>query len=168
MGEWNLRQDRPFKRTATKAPHRENSTNSATSFRNRDRTLRSLSHGGDRRFAVQRPFAPRRLVRIKYWNGGAQRRHAPQTTVRKGWATHALRDLPRLLALWRTEYGQVLLVKLTLVALTLMMGAYNFRRVQPQLVRQEGTARLRQSAALELSLGLMILLVTGFLTGISP
>jgi len=73
-----------------------------------------------------------------------------------------------LTALWRTAYGQVLLVKLALVALTLMMGAYNFRRVQPQLVRQEGTSRLRQSAALELSLGFLILLVTGFLTGISP
>jgi copper transport protein len=73
-----------------------------------------------------------------------------------------------LAALWRTAYGQVLLGKLALVALTLMMGAYNFRRVQPQLVRQEGTTRLRQSAALELSLGFLILLVTGFLTGISP
>lgn len=73
-----------------------------------------------------------------------------------------------LAAIWRTAYGQVLLTKLALVALTLMMGAYNFRRVQPQLVRQEGTTRLRQSATIELSLGFLILLVTGFLTGISP
>ncbi len=73
-----------------------------------------------------------------------------------------------LSALWRTSYGQVLLVKLALVVLTMMTGAYNFRRVQPQLVREEGTARLRRSAILELSLGFLILIVTGFLTGISP
>jgi copper transport protein len=73
-----------------------------------------------------------------------------------------------LAALWQTAYGQVLLAKLALVALTLMMGAYNFRRVQPQLVRQEGTTRLRLSSAIELSLGFLILLVTGLLTGISP
>lgn len=80
----------------------------------------------------------------------------------------SLVHVQHLAAIWRTAYGQVLLTKLALVALTLMMGAYNFRRVQPQLVRQEGTTRLRQSATIELSLGFLILLVTGFLTGISP
>ena len=59
-------------------------------------------------------------------------------------------------------------MKLALVTLTLMTGAYNFRRVQPLLVREEGTARLRQSAVLELGLGFLILVVTGFLTGVSP
>ena len=73
-----------------------------------------------------------------------------------------------LTALWQTSYGQVLLVKLALVTLTLMTGAYNFRRVQPLLVREEGTARLRRSAVLELGLGFLILVVTGFLTGVSP
>jgi copper transport protein len=73
-----------------------------------------------------------------------------------------------LTALWRTSYGQVLLVKLALVVLTLVTGAYNFRRVQPQLAREDGTARLRRSAVLELGLGFLILIVTGFLTGISP
>jgi copper transport protein len=69
---------------------------------------------------------------------------------------------------WSTAYGRVLLVKLALVALTLMVGAYNFRTVQPQLVKEEGAIRLRKSAIVELSLGALILLVTGFLTGISP
>jgi putative copper export protein len=76
--------------------------------------------------------------------------------------------LEHVAALWQTAYGQVLLLKLALVAITLTIGAYNFRRVQPQLVRQEGAARLRQSAAIELGFGLLILVVTGFLTGISP
>jgi copper transport protein len=70
--------------------------------------------------------------------------------------------------LWQTGYGQVLLAKLFLVAITLTIGAYNFRRVQPQLVTEVGAARLRHSAAIELSVGFLILLVTGFLTGISP
>jgi putative copper export protein len=76
--------------------------------------------------------------------------------------------LEHLSALWQTAYGQVLLAKLFLVAITLMIGAYNFRRVQPQLVNEAGSARLRRSAAVELSVGFLILLVTGFLTGISP
>ena len=76
--------------------------------------------------------------------------------------------LERLPALWQTFYGQVLLLKLALAAVTLTIGAYNFRRVQPQLVNEVGVARLKRSAVLELGFGLMILVVTGFLTGISP
>lgn len=76
--------------------------------------------------------------------------------------------LEHLSALWQTAYGQVLLLKLFLVAIVLTIGAYNFRRVQPQLVNELGAARLRRSAAVELSVGFLILLVTGFLTGISP
>ena len=76
--------------------------------------------------------------------------------------------LEHLSALWQTAYGQVLLLKLFLVAIALTIGAYNFRRVQPQLVHELGSARLRRSAAVELSVGFLILLVTGFLTGTSP
>ena len=75
--------------------------------------------------------------------------------------------LARLSALWQTTYGQVLLVKLVLVAITLTIGAYNFRRVQPQLNKEIGSIRLSRSTAIELSFGFLILLVTGFLTGIS-
>ncbi len=80
----------------------------------------------------------------------------------------SLVHLEHLSALWQTAYGQVLLLKLALVAITLTIGAYNFRRVQPQLVNEIGAARLRRSAMLELTFGFLILLVTGFLTGISP
>jgi copper transport protein len=76
--------------------------------------------------------------------------------------------LEHLSALWQTAYGQVLLLKLALVAITLTIGAYNFRRVQPQLVNEVGVTRLRRSAMLELGFGFLILLVTGLLTGISP
>jgi len=80
----------------------------------------------------------------------------------------SLVHIQHLTDLWQTLYGQILLVKLGLVALTLVTGAYNFRRVQPQLVREDGTARLRRSAVVELGLGFLILVVTGFLTGTSP
>ncbi|MFL5634648.1 MAG: copper resistance CopC/CopD family protein [Gemmatimonadaceae bacterium] len=76
--------------------------------------------------------------------------------------------LERVSSLWQTAYGQVLLLKLLLVAITLTIGAYNFRRVQPQLVNETGSLRLRQSAAIELSVAFLVLIVTGFLTGISP
>ena len=76
--------------------------------------------------------------------------------------------LEHLSALWQTNYGRTLLVKLALVLITLAIGAYNFRRVQPQLSNETGTLRLRRSAAAELGVGFLILLVTGLLTGISP
>jgi putative copper export protein len=76
--------------------------------------------------------------------------------------------LEHLPALWQTNYGRALLVKLGLVLITLAIGAYNFKRVQPQLSTETGTLRLRRSAAAELGVGLLILLVTGLLTGISP
>lgn len=76
--------------------------------------------------------------------------------------------LEHVSALWQTAYGQVLLLKLFLVAIMLTIGAYNFRGVQPQLLTEAGSARLRLSTAIELSVGFLILLVTGFLTGISP
>jgi Putative copper export protein len=70
--------------------------------------------------------------------------------------------------LWRTDYGKLLLLKLVLVCGTLVIGAYNFKRVQPRLNVEQGTVRLRNSAALELAAGFLILLATGFLTGLSP
>ncbi|MFL5638230.1 MAG: copper resistance CopC/CopD family protein [Gemmatimonadaceae bacterium] len=76
--------------------------------------------------------------------------------------------LEHLSSLWTTSYGKTLLAKLLLVACVLTIGAYNFRRVQPQLVREEGVGHLRKSAGIELAVGFLILLVTGLLTGISP
>jgi putative copper export protein len=76
--------------------------------------------------------------------------------------------LDHLTALWQTSYGKILLAKLLFVAITLGIGAYNFKRVQPQLANDVGTKRLRRSAVVELATGFMILLITGLLTGISP
>jgi copper transport protein len=76
--------------------------------------------------------------------------------------------LEHLSALWETSYGHILIVKLLFVVMALAIGAYNFKRVQPQLSNQIGTARLRRSAATELGTAFLILMVTGVLTGISP
>jgi putative copper export protein len=76
--------------------------------------------------------------------------------------------LERLPALWQTLYGRTLLIKLALVGVTLLLGAYNFRRVQPRLAGETGVARLRRSATLELSVALLVLVVTGYLTGVEP
>jgi copper transport protein len=76
--------------------------------------------------------------------------------------------LERISALWQTIYGRILLVKLLFVAITFVIGAYNFRKVQPTLSAELGTQRLRRSAAVELATGFVILLVTGLLTGVSP
>src|SRR5204863_8704647 len=53
--------------------------------------------------------------------------------------------LEHLAALWQTAYVQVLLVKLFLVSITLTIGAYTFRRAQPQLAHEAGSMRLRRS-----------------------
>jgi len=71
-------------------------------------------------------------------------------------------------ALWSTTYGRVLLLKLGIVLITLTIGGYNFRRVQPQLVSEDGTTLLRRSAMLELAAAAVIVVITGFLTGVSP
>jgi putative copper export protein len=66
-------------------------------------------------------------------------------------------------ALWETGYGQTLLVKLAVLSLVAGTGAYNWRRVRPALGDDTGTARVRRSAAAELAVGAVVLLVTAVL-----
>jgi putative copper export protein len=70
--------------------------------------------------------------------------------------------------LWSTAYGKTLLAKITLAAFALSAGAYNYKRVQPHLTQESGTQALRKSASAELATGLLILIATGFLTGLAP
>ena len=76
--------------------------------------------------------------------------------------------LTALSDLWNTTYGKTLLAKIVLALVALSAGAYNFKRVQPQLQHEHGTSALRRSATAELATGVLILIVTGFLTGLSP
>jgi putative copper export protein len=73
-------------------------------------------------------------------------------------------DLPSLL---RTRYGLTLLVKVTLLLMTMGLGAWNWRRVRPRLGTPDATRALTRSAALELFLGLLLLATTAVLVALS-
>jgi copper transport protein len=66
-------------------------------------------------------------------------------------------------ALWGTSYGQVLLLKLAVLAGVAGTGLYNWKRVQPALGTEGATDRLSHSATVELSIGLVVIIVTAVL-----
>lgn len=65
-----------------------------------------------------------------------------------------------------TDYGRVLLLKVTLVAAVVAAGALNYRVLGRRAATLEGARRLRLSAAAELVLALLVLLATAVLTGL--
>lgn len=68
-------------------------------------------------------------------------------------------------ALWATAYGQVLVLKLALLAIAAAVGYYNWRRLRPSLGSAAATARLHRSATTELIIGAAIVAVTAALVG---
>jgi len=76
--------------------------------------------------------------------------------------------LERIADLWSTSYGQTLTLKLVMVGLLFGLGALNFLRVGPALGSEAGTRRLRRSAGSELTVGILVLLVTAFLVALPP
>ena len=66
-------------------------------------------------------------------------------------------------ALWSSSYGRTLLVKLSLLTGVVATGAYNWRRVRPSLGTESATMRLRKSAAIELTIGALVVVVTALL-----
>jgi copper transport protein len=75
--------------------------------------------------------------------------------------------LGRPSALWPSMYGRTLLAKLALVSLVLAMGAYNSMRARRRLggadASDDSTRRFRLTAAGELALAALVLVVTTFL-----
>jgi putative copper export protein len=71
-------------------------------------------------------------------------------------------------ALWQSAYGRVLLVKLGMLTGLFLTGAYNWRIVQPALGSAPATRKLRVSAAVELTIAVVVLLVTAILVGTNP
>ncbi|MEX0909001.1 MAG: CopD family protein, partial [Gemmatimonadaceae bacterium] len=69
-------------------------------------------------------------------------------------------------ALIGTKYGNVLLLKLGLLSLTALTGAYNWLRVRPALGDQSGARRLRRTAGAELAVATLVLAVTAVLVAI--
>lgn len=65
--------------------------------------------------------------------------------------------------LWTTSWGLALVAKVAVVAGVAGVGFYNWRRVRPELGDLEGERELLRSAAMELGLAAVVLLVTAFL-----
>ena len=77
--------------------------------------------------------------------------------------TTAWLHLKRLSSIWTTSYGITLVVKLCLVLMVVVMGAWNWRRVRPSLGGEGSEQTIRRSATLELTFGALVLLVTSVL-----
>ncbi|MBX9929560.1 MAG: CopD family protein [Gemmatimonadaceae bacterium] len=75
----------------------------------------------------------------------------------------AWEGLGSVAALWSSEYGRVLLLKLALLAITLGTGAYNWRRVLPALGEPRASAALHRSARVELAAAVLVLVATAVL-----
>jgi putative copper export protein len=69
-------------------------------------------------------------------------------------------------ALGGSTYGRALLIKLGLLAATLGLGAWNWRRVRPKLGSPAATSELRRSATLELLVALGLIAVTAVLVAL--
>lgn len=77
-------------------------------------------------------------------------------------------QLPNVPALWQSQYGLALCRKLIVLGCTGIVGVYNWRVIRPQL-EHAGTVRLlRRSAAVELTLGAVVVILTAVLVATSP
>jgi putative copper export protein len=76
--------------------------------------------------------------------------------------------LHTLSALWQTHYGQALFRKLVVIALLALVGAFNWRVIKPRLANADTIPLLRKSAAVELTIGLVVVILTAILVGTSP
>ena len=76
--------------------------------------------------------------------------------------------LPAVSALWESAYGRVLLVKLAFVALVVVLGAMNWRRVMPKLGDEGSARRITRTAGAELTIAAVVLAVTAVLVSTSP
>jgi copper transport protein len=80
----------------------------------------------------------------------------------------AILRLPQLSDLWTTGYGQILLVKIGLVALAFAWGGLHKLRAVPVIAREGSVPRLRASLAGESMVGMIVLLVAAFLVNANP
>lgn len=78
----------------------------------------------------------------------------------------AWRHLHVLSNLWLTPYGQVLIVKLTLVACVFGLGAWNWRRQRPTLGTEPAAASIRRSSMAELTMATLVLIATAIIVSL--
>lgn len=75
----------------------------------------------------------------------------------------AVVHVQRLDALWTSDYGRTLLIKLAVLSIVAATGAYNWLRVRPALGDETGTRRVRRSASVEIAIAVTVLAVTAVL-----
>jgi putative copper export protein len=80
--------------------------------------------------------------------------------------TTAYLHLKHLSALWTSEYGQTLIVKLCVVACVFAAGAYNNKRMKPSLGTEASGVRMRRSAVAEIALAAVVLGITALLVNL--
>lgn len=80
--------------------------------------------------------------------------------------TTAWLHLKRLSALWTTSYGIALIVKLSLVLIVVVLGAWNWRRVRPSLGDEGSEHTIRRSATMELTFAALVLVATSVLVSL--
>jgi putative copper export protein len=78
----------------------------------------------------------------------------------------AFRHLTPFAALWTTPYGYALIAKLSVVAGVLALGAWNWRRQRPRLGGEAGALAIRRSAATELAVAGVVLVLTAILVSL--
>lgn len=71
--------------------------------------------------------------------------------------------LQRLSELWSSDYGRTLLIKLAVLSVVGLTGAYNWLRVRPSLGNDSGTRRIRRSATVEVAVAAVVLAITAVL-----
>ena len=76
--------------------------------------------------------------------------------------------LPTVASLWESSYGQILLLKLAFVALVVVLGAINWRRLLPMLGDDRAARRITRTASAELTIAALVLAVTAVLVSTSP
>lgn len=81
-------------------------------------------------------------------------------------ATTAWLHLKRVSAIWTTSYGIALVVKLSLVLIVVLLGAWNWRRVRPSLGGEGSEKVIRKSATMELTFAALVLLATSVLVSL--
>ena len=76
--------------------------------------------------------------------------------------------LPSVASLWESNYGRILLLKLAFVALVVVLGALNWRRLLPTLGDDRAARRITRTASAELTIAALVLAVTAVLVSTSP
>ncbi len=78
----------------------------------------------------------------------------------------AWRHLGTLPALWSSAYGITLIIKLCFVAVVVGLGAWNWKRMAPRLGTEETAHDIRRSATAEVSVALLVLVITAVLVSL--